>query len=114
MNGANDSVPEITVGELKQRLDQGAPLTLLDVREPFEWEIANLGEYGARLIPLGEFVDAAGGLDPEDEIVVYCHSGGRSAAAVAYLREAGFARVRNLKGGIHAWSVGIDPAIPRY
>ena len=114
MHGAKASIPEITVAELKQRLDQGAPLTLVDVREPFEWEIANLGAYGAKLMPLGEFAESARTLDPADEIVVYCHSGGRSAAAVNYLREAGFDRVRNLAGGIHAWSQRIDPSVPTY
>jgi adenylyltransferase/sulfurtransferase len=108
-----DDVPELTPTELKERLEAGAELTLIDVREPYEWEIANLAKHGATLLPLGEFADSARSLNPADEIVVYCKSGGRSAAAVKYLREAGFARVWNLKGGIKAWSA-VDPDVRNY
>jgi sulfur-carrier protein adenylyltransferase/sulfurtransferase len=110
----SDEVPEMTVTQLKEKIDAGAEITLIDVREPYEWEIANLEEHGATLLPLGEFADAARSLNPADEIVIYCKSGGRSAAAVQYLREAGFARVWNLRGGIQAWSSEIDPSVRHY
>ncbi|MGH7470648.1 MAG: molybdopterin-synthase adenylyltransferase MoeB [Longimicrobiales bacterium] len=109
-----NEIPEITPGELKDRLDAQDPITLIDVREPFEWEIANLETHGARLIPLASFAEAASTLNPADEIVVYCRSGSRSAAAVKFLRETGFPRVWNLQGGIRAWSQQIEPSLPTY
>jgi sulfur-carrier protein adenylyltransferase/sulfurtransferase len=105
---------EIGVAELKERLDTGEALELVDVREPFEWRIANLGDYGARMIPMGEVAARADELDPAREIVVYCRSGARSGDVVRYLREQGFARARNLRGGILAWGAEIDPSVPRY
>lgn len=99
-----DVLPELTAPELKERLDRGDTLCLVDVREPFEWEVANLEEYGAVLMPLGLFAENARELDPADEIVVYCRSGGRSARAAEYLRSQGFHRVWNLAGGMMAWS----------
>jgi sulfur-carrier protein adenylyltransferase/sulfurtransferase len=105
---------EIGVAELKERLDTGEPLDLVDVREAFEWRIANLGEYGARMIPMGEVADRVGELDPAREIIVYCRSGARSGDVVHYLRERGYARARNLRGGILAWGAEIDPSFPRY
>ncbi|MGH7460785.1 MAG: ThiF family adenylyltransferase, partial [Longimicrobiales bacterium] len=107
-------VPELTPIDLKHRLDANERLVLIDVREPFEWNIANLAEYGARLIPLGSFAEQAATLNPAEEIVLYCRSGSRSASAAKYLREAGYPRVWNLKGGIRAWSQQIDPAMPTY
>lgn len=107
-------VAEISATELKQRLDTGEPLTLVDVREPFEWRIANLGEQGARLIPMGELADRVDELDPDAEIVFYCRSGARSRTVAKYLATHGFARVMNLKGGIIAWSEEVDPTLPTY
>jgi sulfur-carrier protein adenylyltransferase/sulfurtransferase len=109
-----DEVPEITVSDLKERLDRGERITIVDVREPYEWEIGNLGEFGAKLIPLAELDDRLDELEPEDEIVVQCRSGNRSGRAVRYLQARGFLRARNLKGGILAWSDEIDPSIPKY
>ncbi len=107
---AGDSM---TVGELKARLDAAhAPVILLDVREPFEAAICCIP--GARLIPLGELAGRLDALNPADEIVVYCKSGGRSARAVALLRERGFARALNLTGGILSWINEIDPSQTRY
>jgi sulfur-carrier protein adenylyltransferase/sulfurtransferase len=113
-NSMTDDVPEITVGELKQRLDRGDALTIVDVREPYEWEIGNLGEQGARLIPLAELEERLDEIDPNEEIVLQCRSGARSARALKFLRGQGYERLHNLKGGILAWSDEIDPSIPKY
>lgn len=102
---------ELTVRELKERLDKGEELFLLDVRETYEYEIANLNGH---LIPLRQLKVRLGELDPTKEIIVYCHVGGRSARAVDFLRQNGFPKARNLEGGIDAWSVEIDPSVPRY
>jgi sulfur-carrier protein adenylyltransferase/sulfurtransferase len=113
--GAADAPLEMSVRELSERLQRGERPKLLDVREPYEWEIANLAEHGARLVPLSELpgrLDELGG--PEEEIVVYCRTGSRSAYVVDALREAGFRRAVNLAGGLHAWSREIEPGMPRY
>lgn len=105
---------EVTVTELKEALDRGEKITLLDVREPHEWDIGNLAPQGATLIPLRELPDRAGELDPGADLVIYCRSGARSDRAASLLRDQGFGRVRNLIGGIRAWSDEIDPSIPKY
>jgi len=105
-------LPSVTPRGLQFRLERGDALTLLDVREPFEWELANLGERGARLIPLGELEERMGELDSAEEIVVYCRTGGRSARGQAKLAEAGFLRVWNLEGGIRGWAEEVDPEMP--
>jgi adenylyltransferase/sulfurtransferase len=107
-------IPEISATELKQRLDRGDRLTIIDVREPFEWDIGNLEGQGARLIPLGQLPARAGEIDPADEVVLQCRSGARSAQALEYLRAQGYPRLWNLAGGILAWSDQVDPSIPRY
>ena len=107
-----DAVPEITVQELKRKLDAREELTLVDVREPQEYQIARID--GARLIPLGELPERLVELQRAGQIVVHCHSGMRSARAVDLLRAAGFEKVANLAGGIDAWSEEIDPEVPRY
>ena len=110
-----DEIAEVTPAELKQRLDQGENITILDVREPFEWEIANLENVGARLIPMGQVAERAGAeLDPDAEIVVHCRSGSRSARVVKALQEAGYSKVSNLKGGIRAWSDEVDSSVKKY
>ena len=105
---------EITPTELKARLDDGADLDLIDVRETFEWKVFNLEEYGAELIPLHKLQSRLDDLDQEREIVFYCRSGARSGDVVKYLREHGWDRVRNLKGGTLAWADEVDPDAPRY
>jgi adenylyltransferase/sulfurtransferase len=105
------AVPEITAAELQQRLHAGQPTFILDVREPHEYEICNLSGY---LLPLGELPSRVHELNTADEIVVHCRSGVRSARAVDFLRQAGFRKVWNLKGGILAWSDQVDPSIPKY
>lgn len=102
---------EITVDELKKRLDAREEIFILDVREPEEFSTANLG---GKLIPLGELTMRHGELDPNRETVVLCHHGVRSAHAVAFLRNMGFEKVRNLRGGIDRWSLNVDPTVPRY
>ena len=105
---------EIGAAELKERLEAGDGPILVDVREPFEWNIFNLEEFGARLIPMNQIPDRAGELDPNDEIVFYCRSGARSMDVTRYLRQQGYSRARNLRGGIMAWGQEVDPAAPRY
>jgi adenylyltransferase/sulfurtransferase len=104
-------VPEITARELKERLDRGDELFILDVREPHEYQICNLKGH---LIPLGELPRRVHELDSSHEIVAYCRSGKRSAEAVDFLRKAGFRKVLNLRGGILSWSTEVDPSMPRY
>ena len=105
------SVPEITPKELKARLDRGDDLYVLDVREPHEYQICNIGGH---LLPLGELPLRAAELDSSKEIVAHCRSGKRSAEAVEFLRKAGFRKLWNLKGGILAWSDEVDPSVPKY
>ncbi len=111
-SAAESALPEIDVHALQRKLASGAPLTLLDVREPFEHEIAQIA--GASLIPLGQLPARLSELEREQEIFVFCHSGVRSARAAEFLRSAGFAKVTNVAGGIDAWSEEIDPDVPRY
>jgi len=108
---AQSAVPEIAPRELKSRLDRGDDLFILDVREPHEYQICNLGGH---LIPLGELSRRVNELDSSREIVAHCRSGKRSAEAVEFLRSAGFRKVLNLKGGILAWSDEVDPSVPKY
>lgn len=102
---------EISVHDLKAMMDEERDFTLLDVRNPTEWQIGHID--GARLIPLHELPDRLGELDTADQLVVQCHSGQRSARATQLLREMGY-RAVNLAGGIDAWSAEIDPSVPRY
>jgi sulfur-carrier protein adenylyltransferase/sulfurtransferase len=104
--------PVITVQELKTRMDKGDRPFLLDVREKFEHELVRLED--DLLIPLGDLVARQHELDPDREIVVYCHHGTRSGKATALLRRQGFPRARNLRGGIAEWASKIDTSLPRY
>jgi adenylyltransferase/sulfurtransferase len=108
--GAGDQF-RISPEELKERLDRREDLFILDVREPHEREIANLG---GTLIPLNDLPARIHELDSAREIVVYCKMGSRSGKAVEFLRSAGFRKVKNLAGGIDAWAERIDPAMARY
>jgi adenylyltransferase/sulfurtransferase len=113
-NTMSNDATEITPTELKARLDRGDKLTIIDVREPFEWDIANLEAYGARLIPLQQVPQRLDEIDPADEIVMQCRSGARSGQAAAYLRQRGYERVLNLDGGILGWSDEVDPSMAKY
>lgn len=111
---AAEAEPEfdITPEQLQRRLGSGAALSLIDVRTPEEFAIAHLE--GTRLIPLQQLAARVDEISAEDEVVVYCHTGQRSAYATRWLRERGFRRARNLLGGIDAWSRTVDPSMPRY
>ncbi len=115
-NGAemNGEMAEITPTELKERLDRGDPVTVIDVREPFEWDIGNLGSYGARLIPMNDLANRVDEVPRDQDVVLMCRSGARSGRMLEMLRDQGFERLWNLKGGILAWSDQVDPTIPRY
>jgi molybdopterin/thiamine biosynthesis adenylyltransferase/rhodanese-related sulfurtransferase len=102
---------DIQVEELKRRLDAGDDIFVLDVREPHEYQICNIGGH---LIPLGDLPKRASELDSSREIVAHCRSGVRSGKAVEWLRQAGFKKVRNLAGGILAWADRVDPKMPKY
>lgn len=107
-----DTVPSISVKELKRRMDACEPLTLVDVRESWEYDIAQIA--GSRLIPLGELEERLAELPREGILVIQCHSGARSEQGAKLLQQAGFANVYNLEGGIEAWSRDVDPTVPRY
>ncbi len=109
--GAETTLADITVEELKRRLDAGDNIFVLDVREPHEYQIANIGGH---LIPLNDLPKRIGELDANREIVVHCKMGGRSAKAVDFLRQSGFTKVHNLAGGITAWAERVDPKVPKY
>jgi molybdopterin/thiamine biosynthesis adenylyltransferase/rhodanese-related sulfurtransferase len=110
--GVTATVPSVSVQELKRKLDARERLQLIDVREPFESEIAKIES--ARLIPLGELPARLEELDRENYMVVHCHTGKRSAQAVQLLQRAGFPNVFNLEGGIDRWSDEIDPTVQKY
>jgi adenylyltransferase/sulfurtransferase len=110
--GDDGSVPRMSVQELKSKMDTGEEFELIDVREPFEFEIARINR--AKLIPLGEIAERANELEREQTLVIHCHTGRRSAEAVRLLKKRGFGNVYNLDGGIDAWSEFIDPTVPKY
>lgn len=102
----------ISPAGLAERLKKEEKFRLIDVREPVEYEIARVRE--AELLPLSRFAEWNGALNAEDEIVVMCHHGIRSANVCMYLAQNGFEKVFNLEGGIDAWSVDVDGDVPRY
>ena len=107
-----DAIPEISPVELKAKLDAGDDVFVLDVREPHEFDICRIE--GTTLIPLGQLQNRFSELDPSNDIVVHCKSGMRSAKAVDFLLGEGFSKVKNLAGGILAWSDQVDPTVPKY
>ena len=109
---ASTGVPEVTVEQLKAKIDKGDDFFLLDVREPNEYQICRIA--GSTLIPLGELAQRTGELDRNKEMIVHCKMGGRSANAVSLLQQRGFNRVSNLKGGILAWIDRVDPSQSKY
>lgn len=113
-NGQEDEVPAMTPEEMKQRLDAGEEIFILDVREPHEWSISNLSHLGAKLIPQGQILERMGELDTAREIVVQCRTGARSADVVRLLQQHGFSKLYNLEGGINRWAREIEPELPVY
>jgi adenylyltransferase/sulfurtransferase len=107
------TMEEITATELKQRLDKGDDIQIIDVREPHEYEIGQIPD--SKLIPLGQVLNRMNEIDPDRETVVHCKMGGRSAKAIDALQRSGFpGKLVNLKGGITAWSDEVDPRVPKY
>ncbi|MCA1816468.1 MAG: sulfurtransferase [Acidobacteria bacterium] len=106
------SYKTITPAEFAERAARGGRARLIDVREPWEFELASVK--GAELLPLSRFDEWAASLDPAEEIVFMCHHGIRSAHACALLARRGFARLSNLAGGIDRWSEEVDARVPRY
>jgi adenylyltransferase/sulfurtransferase len=106
------SYQTISPTEFAERVARGDRVRLIDVREPEEFELARVE--GAELLPLSRFQEWAGTLNAEDEIVVMCHHGIRSAHVCAHLAEQGFTKMVNLAGGIERWSVEVDRSVPRY
>lgn len=105
------NIKEISVQELQARIEANADFYLLDVRDPWEYELCNLGGH---LIPLRELPQHLNELNPDQEIIVHCQMGGRSSRAAMYLQEQGFKNVCNLRGGIKAWANEIDPKMRQY
>lgn len=106
-------MPEISVTELKERMDRGDDVQLIDVREDHEVAVAKIP--GSIHIPLGQIINRMSELDPDRDTVVHCKMGGRSARAIEALKRSGFpGRLTNLKGGILAWSNEVDPSVPKY
>lgn len=106
-------IEEISATELKRRLDAGEDIQLIDVRQPHENAFASIE--GAKLIPLGEVIARMNEIDDTRETIIHCKMGGRSAQAIQALERAGFkGKMKNLKGGITAWSNEVDPTVPKY
>lgn len=113
MNGSTQPMREITATELKQRLDNGDDLQVVDVREPNEVAVAKIPN--TIHIPLGQVINRMSEIDPTRETVVHCKMGGRSARAIEALQRSGFTgELINLAGGITAWSNDVDPSVPKY
>ncbi|MEP7149286.1 MAG: rhodanese-like domain-containing protein [Acidobacteriota bacterium] len=106
-------IEEISATDLKRRIDDGEDIQLIDVRQPDEWAFAKIE--GAKLIPLGDILKRMDEIDENRDTVIHCKAGMRSARAVEVLQRAGFkGELKNLKGGITAWSNEVDPTIPKY
>jgi rhodanese-related sulfurtransferase len=103
---------ELTPVELKQRLDRGEKVLLVDVREPWEFDVCRIE--GAKLIPMGQIPASLQSLDVDDDVICYCHHGMRSLDVAVWLRNQGVAAAKSLAGGIDRWSREIDPQVPRY
>jgi len=106
-----NGIPQLSAKDLKRRMDAGENLFILDVREPFEYKIANIG---GKLIPQNEVPQRLAEIDRDREIIVQCKSGGRSQRIAEFLKQSGFPNVANLAGGILAWSDEVDPTVPKY
>lgn len=105
-------ITQIRPAEVKQKMDRGDDFVLVDVREPWEAELASLP--GAVLIPTYELPNRTSEIPKTKETILFCHTGSRSMMAAFFLRRLGYHHVRNLAGGIDLWSVEVDPSVPRY
>ena len=103
---------EVTPADMKLRLDRGEKLLLVDVREPWEFEICHI--QGAKLIPMGSIPANLQALDADEDVICYCHHGMRSLDVAVWLRGQGVERAKSLAGGIERWSLEIDPSVARY
>jgi adenylyltransferase/sulfurtransferase len=110
-NTLKNGIPQISVKELKRRIDAGEDVYLLDVREPYEYKIAQIG---GKLIPQNEVPQRLAEIDRDREVIVHCRSGVRSQRIAEFLKQAGYPRVVNLAGGILAWADEIDPKVQKY
>ena len=109
----SETIPQISATELKQRLDQGDDIQIVDVREAHELSVAKMP--GTIHIPLGQVLSRMSEIDPNRETVVHCKMGGRSARAIDALQRSGFkGKLMNLKDGIIGWSNEVDPSVPKY
>jgi len=106
-----NGIPQLPVKELKRRLDSGEDILILDVREPYEYQIANIG---GKLIPQNDVPQRLAEIDRDREIVVQCRSGARSQRIAEFLQQSGYPKVANLAGGILAWADEIDPKMQKY
>lgn len=106
-----NGIPQISVQELKARRDAGEEIFLLDVREPFEYQIAQIG---GKLIPQNDVPNRLAEIPRDREVIVQCKSGGRSQRIAEFLAQQGYPNVKNLAGGILAWAEQIDPKVPKY
>jgi len=106
-----NGIPQMTVKELKRRMDAGEDVQLIDVREPYEYQIAQMG---GKLIPQNEVSQRLSEIDPAREVVVHCRSGARSQRIAEFLKQSGYPRVVNVAGGILAWSEEVDPRVQKY
>ena len=107
-------IPEISPTDLNTRLQAGEKLVLVDVREPFEKEIADLPDYGQVRIPMAEIGQRINELDASQPTVVYCRSGGRSGQVLLFLQHKGFSQILNLAGGVLGWREDVDPTLTAY
>jgi rhodanese-related sulfurtransferase len=103
---------EITPKDVKARLDRGEKVHLVDVREPWEYDLCRIE--GAKHVPLGSLAASLQMLPDVDEVICYCHHGMRSLDAATWLRFQGIERAKSLAGGIERWSLDVDPSVPRY
>jgi adenylyltransferase/sulfurtransferase len=106
-----NGIPQMSVKELKRRIDAGEDVYILDVREPWENKLAQIG---GKLIPQNEVPQRLAEIDRDREVIVHCHAGVRSQRIAEFLKQSGYPQVVNLAGGIHAWSEEIDPSVPKY
>ena len=106
-----NGIPQLSVIELKQRMDAGEDVYILDVREAYEYQIANIG---GKLIPINEVPQRLAEIDRDREVIVQCRSGARSQRVAEFLQQAGYPKVVNLAGGILAWADQIDAKVQKY